>query len=978
MAGDGAFDQARSPGHWTLAAQFETGAMRFGHRMAVLGDVQALTHADLQARIVTLRNALYEAGFGPSARVAVELPKSADSAVLLLAVASACCCVPLNPAMTRQERGRVLLACQVDACITVRESAAWHQLETLSIARIAVTDAGDALQEVPPIAPANGGGLPQADDAALLLQTSGSTAEPKRVLLTHRQLRLSAAAMATSLALDADDRCLNMMPLFHVGAIVDLLLAPLSVGGAVRVTELIAAHAFFDALQQFRPTWYQAVPTMLREIMAVAALERRSAEEAGSLRLVRAVSSTLPASLQADVEATLACPVISIYGMTETAGVITSQPLPPESGPQGSVGQSCGPEIAIRDAQAMPLPTGQPGEVWVRGPTVITRYEGLDPAGTHDADGWLRTGDLGLLDAEGFLFLRGRVKEVINRGGEKISPMEIDQCLIGHPDVLEAAAFAVPHPSLGEEVAVAVVPRPNVAFDPGDIDRFLRRRLSGFKCPRRIERVEALPLGRTGKIQRRALSEQFKGHFSEPNEARMPETPSARVVAQLWTRALNVGRVGLTDNFFDLGGDSLTAATMLGELQELAGVELAPGALFDYPTLGAFVRYVEAQPRSAVLASFLREHLPDSGLPPVVYRDLQAVMRGWSGRRSHPHSLVTGHQLDGDKTPLFWVVQDHEELTETVRHLGPERPVYGMRSLFRLPSKRRDHLQHLAGHLASEIAQLRPRGKILLGGFCSGGRLAIDIARELQDRGRHVALLCLLDPEVDVSYQGDVALFHARQPGGHINGRFPNPARGWDRCLRGRQYRQALDVGHPRVLRPETSACFGQALLRVLERFEAGDLPWSEPPPEPGAVSSAAYRASIRCRQLPVLPPNGRVRIPVRVRNTSAERWPATCDSGLRLVANLRRPPKQTGGPYRGVRRISGTAELPQAVEPGEEVELTVELRARGRPRRYILEMDLVDDGIAWFSEQGSECLREPVWVLPGAAMLSALKGAGR
>lgn len=954
----------------TIGDLITDSARRFADAPALCaGPGRVLSHRQLAAVQTAQVAALRAAGIDPGDRIGVVLPRSADAAAVSLVLASAACCVPLNPDATAPELTAALQRTGCRWLVAQPHSAAWQCGQALGLACIDVTTepaGGFRFEHLPPADRPVAAVAATARDTALLLQTSGSSAEPKLVPLSHRQLLCSAANLVRSLALGPQDRCLNMLPLFHVGGLVDLLLAPLSVGGAVQVTERISAREFLAALDGFRPTWYQGVPTMLREVLSVAQLEPRHLAR-HRLRFIRSVSSALSERLQAELEATFGCPVIAIYGMTETAGVITSNPLPPGRAKPGSVGLPVGPQLRIARADGSWAAAGESGEICVRGDTVIGAYA---DTGTPDEAAffgdWLRTGDCGYLDADGYLFLDGRLKDIINRGGEKIAPLEIDRCLLQHPQVVEAAAFAAPHPTLGEEVALAVVPAPGAALDETALREFLAQRLAAHKLPRHIHVLDALPLGRTGKVQRRLLTERLAvARDDTPWQA--PETPSAQRLAELWQRLLGVERVGMDDDFFDLGGDSLTAVGCALDLQARYGLSLPAGALYDHPTPRALLAYLQSLPRSAELAMFLGTAPTDSQLPAELEAELQRQMHGWRGERSRPHALLVGQRLDGTRPPLFWVVNGYAELAATVRHLDPQRPVYGMRSLYGLPGDTAGNRRALGVRLAAEIADLQPSGPVRLGGYCAGGRVALEIADALRARGRDVALLCLLDTRVHRSYPGDVLLLHTRRFSLGPRGRRLDQRRGYRRYFGGRVARVRLRVRHADVLR-RRARHLGRQLGRALRRFDAGRLGWLPPAPNAPAVPPPeACRADITCTMQTDAPlhwrPGQRITLPVRLHNRGSTSWQPTAQSGLVLAASLRRPPQPGSTEPRGRRRLDGYCPLPAVLPPGAAVDLQLRLRARLRPKNYLLEVDLLDDGVAWFSDRGSTPLLIPVRV---------------
>jgi acyl-CoA synthetase (AMP-forming)/AMP-acid ligase II len=349
--------------------------------------------------------------------------------------------------------------------------------------------------------------LGKTDDIALLLHTSGTTSRPKLVPLRHGNLCASAFNIAATLRLAEDDRGLNMMPLFHIHGLVAGLLAPLSVGGCVISSKGFSALKFFSWLAEARPTWYTAVPTMHQAILGRAA---RSADIVKNhpLRFIRSSSSSIPPQVIREIEDIFGCPLIESYGMTEASHQMASNPLPPGVRRPGSVGLPAGPEIAIADENGRRLASGETGEIVIRGENVMNGYVNNEKANAEafTNEGFFRTGDQGVIDADGFLSITGRLKEVINRGGEKVSPREIDEALMDHPSVAQCVCFAMPHAKLGEEIAVAIVLRDATTADERSIKDFCASRLAGFKVPETVIFLEEIPKGATGKLQRIGLA----------------------------------------------------------------------------------------------------------------------------------------------------------------------------------------------------------------------------------------------------------------------------------------------------------------------------------------------------------------------------------------------------------------------------------------------------------------------------------------
>jgi acyl-CoA synthetase (AMP-forming)/AMP-acid ligase II/acyl carrier protein len=550
---------------------------------------EPLSYRDLRAHVADIASALARAGIGRTDRVAIVLPNGPEAATAFLAVAGVAAAAPLNPGYTAAEfdfflsdlKARALL---VEAGST---SPAIAVARTLSIPVFEITPLepvgrfalrGTAGGSVEPTAP-------QPSDLALLLHTSGTTGRPKLVPITHRQLHASARNIAATLELSPHDRGLGMMPLFHVHGLVAGLLAPLFAGGSICCTRGFDAAAVPGWLEAADATWLTAVPTMLQAILRWA--ESAPDRAAGSgLRFIRSCSAALPPHVGERLEALFGIPVVEAYAMTEAAHQMTSNPLSALRR-FGSVGRAAGPEVAILDAEGRLLGPGEEGEVGVRGDNVMQGYldnpEANRAAFTGD---WFRTGDIGRLDEEGFLQLTGRAKEMINRGGEKIAPVEIENVLLTHEAVAEAVAFAVPHATLGEDAAAAVVLRPGAAADPSSLLAFLLGRLSDHRMPRKILLLDAIPKGPTGKLRRIEMAAQLgldRPPARPPHAA--PATPSEQLLFALWSELLAVPDLGIDDNFFDLGGNSIAAVQIASRIRTEMGVDLPISRFLIDPTI---------------------------------------------------------------------------------------------------------------------------------------------------------------------------------------------------------------------------------------------------------------------------------------------------------------------------------------------------------------------------------------------------------
>jgi acyl-CoA synthetase (AMP-forming)/AMP-acid ligase II len=469
-----------------------------------------LTHGGLRALSARTVQALNTAGIGRGDRVAIVLPNGPEAAASFVAIAAGATTAPLNPSYKKDEfafymndlNARALVV-QSGMQTPAREVAAGLGIPVVELVPAQDGAAGDfALHFTRPGHSADRTGLSEAGDVALILHTSGTTSRPKIVPLNQVNITASAYHIRDTLALQPGDVCLNIMPLFHIHGLIAATLASLAAGAGVCCTPGFNAFRFFTWFSEVRPTWYTAVPTMHQAILELAP-RHKDAIANGRLRLIRSSSASLPPPVMTALETTFGVPVIEAYGMTEASHQMASNPLPPRPRHPGSVGLAAGPEVAIMDDDGNLLPPGGLGEVVIQGRNVTGGYEN-NPAANATAftNGWFRTGDQGVLDEHGYLRLTGRLKELINRGGEKVSPLEVDAVLLEHPAVAECVTFALPHDKLGEEVAAALVLREGQSLKETDIRDYCAQRLAQFKVPRKVIFLDALPKGATGKLQR--------------------------------------------------------------------------------------------------------------------------------------------------------------------------------------------------------------------------------------------------------------------------------------------------------------------------------------------------------------------------------------------------------------------------------------------------------------------------------------------
>jgi len=692
-----------------------------------------LTYRRLCDHVDYVVKTLNSMGFGRGDRIAIVLPNGPEMALAFLAVAAGATSAPLNPAYLANEfdfyfsdlkAKALIIQSGIDSpAIAVAQR---HRLCILECSPVSQAEAGIfslGRDQRSLRAEANGRrllpGFAQPDDVALVLHTSGTISRPKIVPLTHSNICASAHNIQVTLELTEKDRCLNIMPLFHIHGLIGATLSSLAVGASVICTPGCDVTTFFNGMETFHPTWYTAVPTMHQTILTRAD-SNRDVIVSCPLRFIRSSSAALPPQVMAELERVFQAPVIESYGMTEASHQMASNPLPPYARKVGSVGVAAGPEIAIMDEMGNLLPTGQKGEIVIRGANVTQGYEN-NPTATKSAftNGWFRTGDQGCLDSDGYLFITGRLKEMINRGGEKISPREVDEVLMDHPAIAQVVTFAAPHVSLGEEVASAVVLRENTSATEREIQEFAGSRLADFKVPRRVIILKEIPKGPTGKLQRIGLAEKLGLTTPDPARPKLERVfvaPRDRLELQLteiWQRVLGIKRIGINENFFDLGGHSLLAVNLILEIERATGKNLPPSFLFHALTVEQLADILRQEGRS------------------VLWSPLVAI------------------QSNGSNPPFFFIHAVSGNLLNyrTLSHyLGSDQPFYGLQAQGldgKLPPLTR--IEDMAALYIKEIRTLQPEGPYCLGGGSSGGIVAFEMAQQLRAQRQEIALLALFD-----------------------------------------------------------------------------------------------------------------------------------------------------------------------------------------------------------------------------------------
>jgi amino acid adenylation domain-containing protein len=632
--------------------------------------------------------------------VAVVLPNGPETAVAIVTVATASVCVPLNPSFTADEWHRYFGDLQIAALLTHADMGSPSRAVAHALG-IPVID----------LLPLPGGGigafklvgtgthraveteLPPCDENdAFILLTSGTAARPKLVPLTHQSVCRSAHNAGAVLRLRARDRLLCVLPLFHAHGLISGLLTALAAGSSVVCMAAFEPAAFFSSLIEFAPTWYTAVPTIHRAVLAAANRHKGSVRRC-TLRVIRSASASLPPHVISELESLFRVPVIETYGMTEATSQIAANSLKLRK--PGSVGRSAGAEVAIIDSKGSRLPPGERGEIVLRGPTVTRGYEN-DVAATNAAfrDGWFRTGDLGYLDEDGYLFIVGRMKDVINRGGQKIAPAEVEEALLTHPGVLEAAVFSVPHRQLGEDVAAVVVLRPDAKVTASQLRKFTNERLARFKIPHMIKVVREIPKGASGKIRRSGLAAALSMMLPDArprwdDEPVPPHSKLERQLSRIWADLLALDHISVDEDVFALGADSITATQMLSRLRTHFGIELSFNDIFDAPTIAALAARIDSVGgKSAAAPPSLRHARTDARSVPLSFQQQRIQVLSRLDPTGYAYNIGEVVRLSGPldfealETSIASICERHEVLRsifpscagEPLQIVGPARP----------------------------------------------------------------------------------------------------------------------------------------------------------------------------------------------------------------------------------------------------------------------------------------------------------------
>ena len=471
-----------------------------------------LNYKDLKLFINKISKQLAGNGLSNKDRAAIVLPNGPYMASSFLAISSYMSAAPLNPSYKSEEYEFYLKDLNPKIVLVEKNS----DNPVVDVAKKLKIE----LCEINPEKDGPSGifniyeneteySLPDENDESLVLHTSGTTSRPKIVPLTNKNIFSSAENISKSLNLSESDHCLNIMPLFHIHGLIAILASSMKAGASVCASNGFNAIKFLDLAKSEKINWYSGVPTMHQTILLRARRNSEIAKEL-KLRLIRSSSASLPPAVFKDLNDVFNCPVIEAYGMTEATHQMTSNPLPPKQQKAGFVGLPAGPEVCIMSENGDVLKQGEEGEVCIKGENVTLGYDNNEEANkTSFTNGWFRTGDQGYFDKEGYLKISGRLKEIINKGGEKISPLEVDNVLMDHPFIDQAVCFGYDDKMLGENIASAIIIKSGETCSENDVLEYAQEKLAKFKIPKKIFFVEEIPKGATGKLQRNVLAKKF-------------------------------------------------------------------------------------------------------------------------------------------------------------------------------------------------------------------------------------------------------------------------------------------------------------------------------------------------------------------------------------------------------------------------------------------------------------------------------------
>lgn len=682
---------------------------------------QPITYDRLFQHLVKTTSSLHQLGITNTDRVALVMNNGPEMATAFLAIGSVAVCVPINPKSSLSEfktylsavKAKVIII-EYDMSTEATKAALELELEIITVKcegnEAGIFDIINAPSDCKKV-----GDYSKPEDIALILFTSGTTGTPKIVPLTHRNIYSCTKNIVSSLLLSSKDRCLNVMPLFHSGGLVMSLLSTLFVGGSIICTTGFVSSQFFRWLAELSPTWYSAVTAIHQAVLQEWEYIGKSSI-VHSLRFIRCGSAALPPQLAQKMESALQIPIIEGYGSSEAVSQIAVNPLPPGQRKLGSAGKPTGCKVEIMDELGNLLPVGVSGEIVIQGASVFSGYENDSTANLMSfCNGWFRTGDQGYFDSDGYLYINGRIKEIINCGGAKISPREVEEVILSHPAVKEVVAFAIPHLSLGEAVAVAIVTKGEKIISGADIQQYASKRVIYYKVPHKVVFVESIPKESTGKVNRLGMAEKLGNIVKLVNYGQLKNSANDEFehkMMDIWRNLLDRSELRINESFFSLGGDSLTATFMSVQIEEVFGKYIPVSLIYENDTIEKLVGILSCE---------------------------EVVS-------SHVH-LVPLH-TSGQKPPLFTI----DTIGGNIPHyrklavfLGRDQPVYALRLNEDSNESVPETIELIASNYVREICSVQPTGPYYLAGYSLNGTIAFEVAQQLYRQGQKVALLAMFD-----------------------------------------------------------------------------------------------------------------------------------------------------------------------------------------------------------------------------------------
>ncbi len=685
------------------------------------------SYAQVVAQINSTLLDLAKYGITGDTRVAISLNDTDELGILMIGVMSIAVAVPLNPRLTPSELQSSFSSIKPRILITTADSTAAHIAAEAGIPVVQIvvdpdSRAGRYTLKFPELLEqrSNAVTLRNRHDTSLIIPTSGTTGQSKLVPLTQAGLLYTMRSNINELKFTQDDRLLGVMPLYHIHGLGALLCMLLSGGSAV-ITAGFNPDLFLQQLIDHQITWYTAVPTIHQSMLQTAETKSGSQlakiiRDSNKIRIVRSGSAPMPKGIPEKLEALFNATYIEAGGATETSAYFCTNR--PGNRTFGSIGQPVpGTTVAIRDDAGNLVGPGIPGEIVIKGPGVFSGYINNPVANAESfVDGFFRSGDLGHYDVNGFFYITGRIKEQINRGGMKISPVEVDEAISAHPSVQSAATFALPDIMLGQEVAIAVIVKQGATLTELELQRFASERLADYKVPRAIYFTKTIPTGGTGKILRRKLTEQYSQPQIESKRTWKgpPTTPIEQALASIWSQVLGREIRNIEAPFFSLGGDSLQALNVCLMIEKRFNRTIPLAAMTAHPTIHSMAKVLSDDGWK-----------PEPGAP-IVLRDGEPegktlfVLPGVGGNIYSYHAFV-------------------RHFSDNVRVIG--FPLPGADGLEApIPS-----IEKLADRFIEQIRKLQPTGPYALCGYSFGGRLVLEIAHRLRTAGEQVPVAAVFD-----------------------------------------------------------------------------------------------------------------------------------------------------------------------------------------------------------------------------------------